>query len=160
MATILGVCDMSIKSDNDTLKRAMRILEGRMSYKVTPTGFTSPDLVKNYLKMQLAEKEREVFACLFLDNRHRLIEYKELFYGTLDGASVHPREVVKAALKCNAAALILSHNHPSGVPEPSKADEAITARLKQALDLIDIRILDHIIIGGLESVSFAERGLI
>lgn len=151
---------MSIKSDNDTLKRAMRILEDRMSYKVNNTVFTSPDLVKNYLKIKLAEREREVFACLFLDNRHQLIEYNELFYGTIDGASVHPREVVKAALKCNAAAVIISHNHPSGIPEPSKADESITARLKQALELIDIRILDHIIVGGMDSVSFAERGLI
>lgn len=121
---------------------------------------TNPEAVMQYLQLQLAEREQEIFSVMFLDNRHRLIQYSEMFFGTIDGASVHPREVVKAALKCNAAALILAHNHPSGVAEPSKADEAITQRLKDALALIDVRVLDHIVVGAGESVSLAERGLI
>jgi DNA repair protein RadC len=104
--------------------------------------------------------EREVFGCLFLDNRHRLIALEEMFLGTIDGASVHPREVVKRALKLNAAAVILAHNHPSGVAEPSQADELITARIRDALALVDIRVLDHLVVGGTTVTSFAERGLI
>ena len=101
-----------------------------------------------------------MFAALFLDNRHRVIRYEELFRGTIDGASVHPREVVKAALKLNAAALIFAHNHPSGVAEPSHADERLTRRLRDALGLVDIRVLDHVVIGDQQMVSFAERGLL
>lgn len=122
--------------------------------------FTSPDLVKDYLASRLATREHEVFATLFLDNRHRLIEYRELFYGTIDGAAVYPREVVKEALRHNAGAVILSHNHPSGDPSPSQADEAITQRLKDALALVDVRVLDHVVIGGNRAVSLAERGLV
>jgi DNA repair protein RadC len=102
----------------------------------------------------------EIFACLFLDNRHRIIVFEELFRGTIDGASVHPREVVRRALHHNAAAVILSHNHPSGIAEPSQADERITKRLKSALELVDIRLLDHLIIGDGQAVSLARRGLI
>ena len=102
----------------------------------------------------------EVFACLFLDNRHRLMAFEELFRGTIDGASVHPREVVRRALAHNAAALILAHNHPSGIAEPSAADTRITERLRQALSLIDVRVLDHLIVGDAEVTSLAERGLI
>jgi DNA repair protein RadC len=101
-----------------------------------------------------------VFACLFLDNRHRVIEYRELFNGTIDGASVHPREVVRQALTANAAAVIFAHNHPSGVAEPSRADELLTRRLKEALALVDIRVLDHLVVGDGDAVSFAERGLL
>jgi DNA repair protein RadC len=101
-----------------------------------------------------------VFCCLYLDKRHRLIQYQELFRGTIDGASVHPREIVKLALQRNSAAVIIAHNHPSGVPEPSQADELITQRVKEALALVDIRLLDHIIIGDGASVSLAERGFI
>jgi DNA repair protein RadC len=101
-----------------------------------------------------------VFTCLFLDNRHRVIECEELFRGTIDGASVHPREVVKRALQLNAAALILAHNHPSGVAEPSQADQQLTRRLREALGLVDIRVLDHLVVGDGEAVSFAERGLL
>ena len=115
---------------------------------------------RRYLVAQLRHQPHEVFACLFLDNRHRVINFEELFYGTIDGASVHPRQVVKRALYHNAAALILAHNHPSGVAEPSRADEQITLRLQEALSLIDVRVLDHFIIGDGECVSFAERGLI
>ncbi|MFW6258710.1 MAG: RadC family protein, partial [Halochromatium sp.] len=102
----------------------------------------------------------EVFACLFLDNRHRVIEYQELFRGTIDGASVHTREVVKEAIRWNAAAVIFAHNHPSGVAEPSQADLHITKRLQEALQLVEVRVLDHIIVGAGDGTSFAERGLI
>jgi len=119
----------------------------------------SPDETKRYLIAELQTYPHEVFACLFLDNRNRVITFEKLFYGTIDGASVYPREVVRAALKHNAAAVIFAHNHPSGVAEPSRADEQITKRLKDALDLVDIRVLDHMIIGD-EVMSFAERGLL
>lgn len=122
--------------------------------------FTSPALVKEYLSTKLAGFEHEVFAVLFLDTRHRLIAYAEMFRGTIDGASVHPREVVKEALRFNAAAVIFSHNHPSGNPEPSGADKALTQRLKDALALVDVRTLDHVIVAGANTASFAERGLI
>lgn len=121
---------------------------------------TSPDLVRQYLSAQLRHQPREVFAVLFLDNQNRLIIYEELFFGTIDGASVYPREVVRRALMHNAAAVILAHNHPSGVAEPSQADERITRRLISALELIDVRVLDHMIVGDAEVISFAERGLI
>jgi DNA repair protein RadC len=121
---------------------------------------TSPGAVRNYLRSRMAHLPHEVFACLFLDNQHRVITFEELFRGTLDSASVYPREVVKRALACNAAALILTHNHPSGVAEPSQADQMLTRRLKEALALVDIRVLDHLVIGDGEPVSFAERGLL
>lgn len=122
--------------------------------------FNAPDIVKEYLGAKLAGLEHEVVAVLFLDNQHRLIEYIEMFRGTIDSASVYPREVVKEALKRNAAAVILSHNHPSGHAEPSQADRTLTERLKDALGLVDVRTLDHIIVAGLERVSFAELGLL
>jgi DNA repair protein RadC len=121
---------------------------------------TSPKLVKEFLSMKLGTHEHESFCVLLLDKRHRLIEYIELFRGTIDGASVHPREVVKLALAKNAAALLLAHPHPSGVAEPSQADELITQRLKDALSLIDVRVLDHFIVAGGDCISMAERGLI
>ncbi len=121
---------------------------------------TSPIITRDYLSCRLRSHPNEVFACLFLDNRHRLICYEELFHGTIDGASVYPREVVRRALVHNAAALILAHNHPSGVAEPSSADRRITERVKQALELVDIRVLDHIIVGDGEMVSLAELGWI
>ncbi len=120
----------------------------------------SAQATRDYLQAQLAGRPREVFACLFLDNRHRLIRYEELFAGTIDGASVHPREVVRRALELSAAALIIAHNHPSGVAEPSAADRRITERLRDALALVEVRVLDHFVIGDGESVSFAERGLL
>lgn len=113
-----------------------------------------------YLTACLRAYPHEVFGCLFLDNRHRVIAFEELFRGTLDGASVHPREVVKRALAHNAAALIFAHNHPSGVSEPSRADEQITLRLKEALALVEVRVLDHFIIGDGRAVSLAERGVL
>jgi DNA repair protein RadC len=124
------------------------------------TQLGSPRATREFLMLKLGALESEVFAVIFLDKRHRLISYQEMFQGTIDGASVHPREVVKEALKQNAAAVILAHPHPSGVAEPSQADEIITQRLKEALGLVDIRVLDHIIIAGGDAISLAERGLI
>jgi len=122
--------------------------------------FTSTNVVREFLSAKLAGFENEVFAVIFLDTQHRLIEYAEMFHGTIDGAAVYPREVAKATLKLNAAAVIFAHNHPSGNPEPSSADISITNRLKEALALLDVRTLDHIIVGGESTVSFAERGLL
>jgi len=123
------------------------------------TAITSPEKTKAFLALQLAHLDHEVFAALFLDNRHRLLEFEVLFRGTIDGASVHPREVVKRALGLNAAAVIFAHNHPSGDADPSQADLRITQRLKEALALVDVRVLDHLVVGR-EVVSFAERGLL
>lgn len=120
----------------------------------------SPELVALYLKTRLRGLEHEVFACLFLDNQHRVISYEELFRGTIDGASVFPREVVKLCLGLNAAAVVFAHNHPSGINNPSEADRRITNKLKEALSLIDVRVLDHFIIGDGEPYSFAEHRMI
>ncbi len=117
-----------------------------------------PGATREFLVARLRDLEHEVFCCLYLDNRHRLIEFEQLFRGTIDGASVYPREVVKQALQWNSAAVIIAHNHPSGVAEPSLADERITLRIREALALVDIRLLDHIIVGDGTSVSLAERG--
>lgn len=119
---------------------------------------TSPQLTQRYLMAKLRDKQSEAFVALLLDSQHRVIEYVELAHGTIDGAAVYPREVVKIALAKNAAALIFAHNHPSGIAEASHADKAITERLVKALSLLDIRVLDHIIIGDGEFTSFAEKG--
>jgi DNA repair protein RadC len=121
---------------------------------------TSPVESRTYVTTRLRDLQHEVFACLFLDNAHRVIKFDQLFQGSINGASVHPREVVKQALACNAAAVILAHNHPSGNSQPSLADKDITKRLSDALGLVDIRVLDHLIIGDGPAFSFAERGLI
>ncbi|HHH89599.1 MAG TPA: JAB domain-containing protein [Aliiroseovarius sp.] len=121
---------------------------------------TDPAATRRYLRARLRDHVFEVFACLFLDNRHRVIRFEELFRGTIDGASVHPREVVRRTLEHNAAAVIFAHNHPSGVAEPSEADRRLTRRLQEALSLIDVRVLDHIVIGDGEAVAFSERGWI
>ncbi len=123
-------------------------------------GFHSPQAVKDYLRAELRHQQREVFSVLFLNNQHHLLAYRELFQGTIDAASVYPREVVKLALAHNAAAVILAHNHPSGIAEPSQADRRITQRLQEALALVDIRVLDHLVVGEAEVLSFAERGLL
>ncbi len=121
---------------------------------------TSPMETRRYLTAQLRSHPYEVFGSLFLDNRHRVIGFEELFRGTIDGASVYPREVVRRALAHNAAAVILAHNHPSGVSEPSAADEQLTHRLREALQLVEIRLLDHFVVGDGEPVSLAERGML
>lgn len=139
------------------LEIARRSLAARLAQ--TPV-FDSPQAVKDYLQLQLASKPHEVFAVLFLDTQHRLLAFEELFRGTLNQASVYPREVVKRALALNAAAAILAHNHPSGVAEPSRADEALTQALKAALALVDVRVLDHFVVARGSVVSFAERGLL
>lgn len=120
--------------------------------------FTDADTTMRYIKQRLRAYPHEVFACLYLDNQHRFLQFDELFRGTIDGASVYPREVVKSALQHNAAAVILAHNHPSGIAEPSQADIHITKRIQSALDLVDIRVLDHIIVGDADVTSLAQLG--
>jgi DNA repair protein RadC len=120
----------------------------------------SPRAAHEYLRARLRDRPHEVFCCLFLDNRHRVLAFEELFRGTLSGTAVYPREVVRRALAHNAAAVIFAHNHPSGVAEPSRADELLTRRLREALELVDIRTLDHLVVGDGEVVSFSERGLL
>jgi DNA repair protein RadC len=142
---------------DEIVATALDILAVRLPHT---DALTNPETVKKYLTTQFADLEHEVFSILLLDNRHRVIRYKEMFRGTIDGCSVHPREVVKAAMTANAAAVILAHNHPSGVAEPSRADTQLTRRLTDALGLVDVRVLDHIVAGGAETVSFAERGLL
>lgn len=127
---------------------------------VDSTPIRSPLDTEEFLKLKLGHVEHELFCLVLLDNRHRVIDFCEMFRGTIDGTSVYPREVVKHALEKNAAAIILAHNHPSGVAEPSQADERITRRLKSALELVDIRLLDHLIIGGNNCTSLASRGLL
>ncbi|MBN9781217.1 DNA repair protein RadC [Vibrio parahaemolyticus] len=141
---------------NELLERAAEALA--VKYKREGT-FTNPTTVKEYLKLKLGAHDREVFAVMFLDNQHQLISFEELFFGTIDAASIYPREVLKTALNHNAAAVIFAHNHPSGIAEPSQADKRITQRLIDALKLVDIRVLDHIVVGE-GCVSFAEKGLI
>lgn len=120
----------------------------------------SPAQTRSFLRLRLANHTAEAFGCVFLDSAHRVLEVKELFHGTIDGAAVYPRVVVQQALALNAAAILFYHNHPSGVAEPSKADERITERLQSALALIDVRVLDHIVVSAVDAVSFAERGLL
>lgn len=144
-------------SELDVLEWAQSILEARFKRS---NYLTNPSMVRGYLQAQLATEEREVFAIILLDSQHGVLGFEKLFYGTIDSASVYPREVIKTVLKANAAAVIIAHNHPSGNPEPSRADIALTTRLRDALNTIDVRLLDHLVVGGLEIVSFAERELI
>jgi DNA repair protein RadC len=124
------------------------------------SALTSPGAVRDYLRLAIGARPHEVFVCLWLDAQHRVIKFDEPFRGTLTQTSVYPREVVKAALACNAAAVIFAHNHPSGVAQPSQADELLTANLKEALALVEVRVLDHFIVAGNQAISFAERGLL
>lgn len=144
-------------SESEVLEWAQSILDARFK---RCNYLTSPAIVRDYLRSQLATEEREVFGMILLDTQHGVLGFERLFYGTIDTASVYPRELIKAVLNVNAAAVILAHNHPSGNPEPSMADIALTQRLKNALEVIDVRLLDHLVIGGGDSVSFAERGLV
>lgn len=143
--------------EDSVITRALEILAARV--RVGPV-LDSPQTLRDYLRVRLCGMEHEVFACIWLDAQHRVLEYEELFRGTLLQTSVYPREVIKRALQVNAAAVIFSHNHPSGVAEPSRADEHLTAILKQVLALVDVRVLDHVIVGAHGCVSFAERGLL
>jgi DNA repair protein RadC len=140
------------------LTRAARILEARV--REGAAVLSSPALVRDWLRLQFSGLEREVFGVLYLDAQNRLIEFEVLFTGTLSQTSVYPREVVKAALARNCAAVLLVHNHPSGCAEPSHADQTLTQALKQALGLVDVRVLDHFIVGGSAVLAFSERGLI
>ena len=144
------------------LLHALRELACRYFEETLPTGapIRSPADSESFLLARLRDRPHEVFGCIYLDNRHRVIRFDELFRGTIDGTSVYPREVVKEALAANAAAVILAHNHPSGVAEPSQADERITRRIKSALELVDIRLLDHLVIGDGKTTSLASRGLL
>ena len=146
-------------SDDDIIQQALAVMENRMRYASGPT-LTNPEHVCNYLRLRLGDLEREVFAVILLDSQNRLISYQELFFGTLAETSVYPREVVKLALKYNAAAVIFSHNHPSGHVEPSNSDIRITKALQSALDMVGVRVLDHIVVSATSSTSFAERGLL
>jgi DNA repair protein RadC len=152
--TASGIREASFQEVLDAARSALakRVRRG--------TGFTSPRITADYLRVRLSTLDHEVFCVIYLTKRHQFIACEDLFRGTIDGASVYPREVLKEALKHNAAAVILAHNHPSGVAEPSQADLDITRQLKKALDLVDIRVLDHLIIAGGDTVSFAERGLV
>jgi DNA repair protein RadC len=141
---------------DQVLEKASEILKNK---HLTSDIFTSSEATKDFLKFKLGNYEREVFAVMILTSKHQLIEYKELFFGTINAASVYPREVVKAVLNENGASVIFAHNHPSGEPEPSQADIAITKRLKAALALIDVHVLDHVVVGS-STTSLAERGLL
>ena len=141
------------------IRRALEILESRLRTDPGPY-IETPAAAVEYFKLTLAAEPAEVFAVAFLDTRHRLIEIREMFRGTVDGASVFPREIVRAVIETNAAAVVMAHQHPSGNPEPSEADRSITLKLGKALALIDVRVLDHVVIGGMEHVSLAERGWI
>lgn len=141
----------------EVINAAKHIMETMMVQR--DTFLTNNELVRQYLMLRLGNEEREIFCVMFLDSQHRLIATEDLFMGTIDGTAVYPREVVRAALKYNAAAIVIAHNHPSGMVEPSKADQRVTQRLIAALELVDIRVLDHFIVSGTASMSFAERGL-
>ncbi|MEL5428912.1 RadC family protein [Serratia nevei] len=139
-----------------TIQRALALLENHL--RKPGESFPSLDAVRHWLRLQMAGLEREVFMALYLDNQHRLLAHEALFTGTINHTQVHPREVVKAGLKHNCAAVIVAHCHPSGVAEPSNADRQVTTCIQQALGLVDIRLLDHLVVGGMEIVSFSERG--
>ena len=143
-------------TQDQIVRRALKLLEATAR---VADSLTSPLAVRNYLRLKLMGRPHEVFACVFLDAQNRVIGIEELFRGTLTQTSVYPREVVKEALAKNAAAVILCHNHPSGVAEPSLQDQALTRTLAEALALVDVKVLDHFIVAGASAMSFAERGL-
>ena len=150
--------DATLEHEDRLISEAKAVLYARL--KKLGQSLESSDSVRDFLILELAGLEREVFGCLFLDSRNRLIEYRQLFMGTVDSCSVYPREIVKAALHINASAIVLAHNHPSGYVEPSQADIKITKDLRSILVELDIRVLDHFIVGRNDTLSFAERGLI
>ncbi len=147
-----------LHSDDEVIAKALEILIKRFPINVSI--FDRPETSRDFLSLKFAGLEHEVFSALWLTTQNALITYEELFRGTLTQTSVYPREVLKAALKHNAGAVIFAHNHPSGHPEPSTADKMLTTELKNALALIDVRVIDHIVVGGAETISFAERGLV
>lgn len=147
-----------IAQENRVIEKALQILDQRIFTRGPE--LTSPSLVADYLKLQLAQQDHEVFGVVFLDAKHRVLQFEVLFHGSIDSASVYPRQVVKRALAHNAAAVILTHNHPSGCPQPSQADRTLTARLKETLALVEVRVLDHLIVGEGRPLSLAEYGWI
>lgn len=153
----LSPFDLSREEQDAVVALALAILKHRHR---RGRALTSTQDTRAYLRLRLAERKGEVFGALFLDARHRVLDLAELFHGTVNAASVYPRVVVQRALELNAAAVILFHNHPSGVAEPSPSDEALTRQLREALMLIDVRVLDHFVVAAGESVSFSERGLL
>ncbi len=160
LASLLLQTD-GIGTGNEKLLAAQELVRRALKEELKHRdALSSPSMVRDFLRLLLSGKEYEVFVVLFLDAQNRVIESEELFRGTLTQTSVYPREVVKAALRHNAAAVIFAHNHPSGVAEPSHADQILTQSLKQALALVDVKVLDHFIVAGLGVLSFAERGLI
>jgi DNA repair protein RadC len=156
LAAVKGIGPAKCAELAAVLEIARRTLASQMEERPV---FGSPEAVEHYLQLALGERDHEVFAVLFLDSQHRLLVFEEMFRGSLSQASVYPREVVKRALALNASALILAHNHPSGVAEPSAADQHLTRQLVQALALVDVRVLDHFVVGRGCVVSFAQRGL-
>lgn len=150
--------DMEVQAEDQIIARGLTILAGRL--RTDREVFASPTTVRHYCQLRLGGLDHEVFAVLFLDVQNRLIEYRQMFRGTLTQTSVYPREVVKECLELNAAAVVLVHNHPSGSVQPSRADEALTQTLKAALALVDVRVLDHVIVSAVETLSMAERGLV
>ncbi len=144
-------------ADDAIIGQALEILAGRMR---SGDVLTSPTAVRDYLRLKLGGLEHEVFACVWLDAQHQVLAFEEMFRGTVQQTSVYPREVVKGALAINAAAVIFAHNHPSAVAAPSQADELLTRNLKEALALVDVKVLDHFIVAGSQSLSFSERGLL
>ena len=155
--TIVSTALARYETDDGIINAALAVLLGRVT---KGPALSSPEAVRDYLRLALATKEREVFCAIFLDAQNRVLAVEELFQGTLTQTSVFPREIVKRALHYNAAAVIFAHNHPSGVAEPSRADEALTQTLKHTLALVDVKVLDHFVIGGASVMSFAECGLL
>jgi DNA repair protein RadC len=172
LARYEGITGMLEASDLETIKglgpakraqftAAIELVRRSLGEKMKKTAaLTSPQAVRDYLRLKLAARREEAFVCIWLDAQHHTIDIQEAFTGTLTQTSVYPREIVKAALRMNAAAVIFAHNHPSGVAQPSRADELLTRTLKDALDLIEVKVLDHFVIAGNQAISFAERGLL
>jgi DNA repair protein RadC len=144
-------------SEDQVIERALEILASRLKFGAA---LTSPGAVRDYLRLALGPREHEVFVCIWVDAQHRVVGIEEPFRGTLTQTSVYPREIVKSALAYNAAAVIFAHNHPSGVAQPSQADELLTRNLKEALALVEVKVLDHFVVAGTQAISFAERGLL
>ena len=157
LARVKGLGPAKSAQFTAAIELAKRYLKENLS---TSSALTSPGAVRDYLRLALGGREYEVFVCIWLDAQHRVMKFEEPFRGTLTQTSVYPREIVKAALAANAAAVIFAHNHPSGVAQPSQADELLTRSLKEALALVDVKVLDHFIVAGAQAISFAERGLL
>lgn len=145
-------------TENQVIESALAILESRL--QKTEGSISSPQDARNYVSLKLADRKQEVFAIMFLNTRHQIIEFREMFHGTIDTAAVYPREILRAVIETNSAAVVLAHNHPSGSPDPSEADIRLTKHIAAALELINATVLDHLIVGGMTVTSMAERGQI